>query len=61
MSVTAKRRKARRAYGIELNATYYADGVRYCQAAELEALAPTLFDWLALQEQGKPAPAEVTT
>jgi DNA modification methylase len=49
----------RRAYGIELNATYYADGVRYCQAAEVQALAPTLFDWLAVQ-QAETQPEEVT-
>jgi len=50
----------RQAYGIELSPDYYDAGVRYCQAAEVQALAPTLFDWLALQEQAEPAHAEVT-
>lgn len=34
----------RRAYGIELHEPYWRDGVRYCQAAEREAMAPTFFD-----------------
>ena len=40
----------RRAYGIELSETYFADGVTYCEQAEVQALAPTLFDWLAVQQ-----------
>lgn len=39
----------RRAYGIELSGAYFDDGVRYCEQIEQQALAPTLFDWLAVQ------------
>ena len=31
-------------HGVELSETYFKDGVRYCQEAETEATAPTLFD-----------------
>lgn len=41
----------RRAYGIELNASYYADAVSYCRAMEQEVQSPTLFD--ALEELPK--------
>ena len=41
----------RRAYGVELSQEYFRHGVKYCQAMELEAMAPTLFDWLALQDE----------
>jgi DNA modification methylase len=33
-------------HGIELNPTYFAAGVRYCQAAEQKATLPTLFQYL---------------
>ena len=36
----------RRGYGVELNAGYWADGVKYCRAAEEDALAPSLFDFM---------------
>lgn len=36
----------RRGYGVELNQDYWADGVRYCRAAEQEIESPTLFDLL---------------
>lgn len=42
----------RRAYGIEIHPPYFADGVRYCREIERQALAPTLFDWLELQQAG---------
>lgn len=34
----------RRAIGIELNAEYWRCGVGYCEMADREANAPTLFD-----------------
>lgn len=42
----------RRGRGVELNAEYFRDGVRYLREAELERDAPTLFDCL---EPGKVA------
>lgn len=36
----------RRGYGCELNEDYFRDGVGYCQAAEEEIEAPTLFDFM---------------
>jgi len=39
----------RRAYGIELNSTYFEAGARYCQDIEQQVTAPTLFDYLKLQ------------
>ncbi|HEY4112886.1 MAG TPA: DNA methyltransferase [Rhizomicrobium sp.] len=36
----------RRAIGIELNAGYFKDGVSYCEMAERQATAPSLFDLL---------------
>lgn len=39
----------RRAYGIELHYPYFRDGVKYCQDAEIQAVAPTLFDLAALE------------
>lgn len=36
----------RRGLGVELNAGYFLDAVRYCEAAEREHLMPTLFDTL---------------
>jgi DNA modification methylase len=47
----------RRAIGIELNTEYYEAGKRYCQDAEREKLAPSLFDYLAQQQQQPAAPA----
>lgn len=36
--------KGRRGYGVELNETYWFDGVSYCKAAEHKISLPTLFD-----------------
>ena len=36
----------RKGFGIELNEGYWADGVRYCRAAEQQVETPTLFDSL---------------
>ena len=41
----------RRAYGIELNSTYFDAGAKYCEAIEQQVLTPTLFDWLETQEK----------
>ncbi len=40
-------RLGRRGVGVELSADYFRAGVEYCRAAEQQALAPTLFDYLA--------------
>jgi hypothetical protein len=40
-------RLKRRAYGIELSPTYFADGVRYVDTADQQADVPTLFDLVA--------------
>lgn len=40
----------RRGYGVELGRDYFEAGVGYCQAAEQEALTPTLFDYLRVTE-----------
>lgn len=40
----------RRGYGIELGAEYFQAGVSYCEKAEIEALSPTLFDYIELTE-----------
>lgn len=40
-------KSGRRGIGIELNAGYFLDGVGYLQAADAQANAPTLFDFLA--------------
>jgi DNA modification methylase len=39
-------RLGRKGVGIELNATYWQDGVKYCEAAERETATPSLFDFL---------------
>jgi hypothetical protein len=44
-------RRGRRGYGIELNRDYFESGVGYCQAAEQQALAPTLFDLVAAEAE----------
>jgi DNA modification methylase len=48
-------------YGIELSQPYFSDGVRYCQEAENDVSAPTLFDLMnespALPIQAKEAAA----
>ena len=44
--------------GCELNPTYFRDGVRYLKAAEAEASAPTLFDFLSAESEAL-EPAEV--
>ena len=36
----------RKGYGIELNSDYFADGLTYLQAAEMEVESPTLFDFI---------------
>jgi Superfamily II DNA/RNA helicases, SNF2 family len=33
-------------YGVELNPSYWADGVKYCRAAEQDMIAPSLFDFI---------------
>lgn len=38
-------------FGVELNPQYWVDGVHYCELAEQEALAPTLFDFAELEEK----------
>jgi hypothetical protein len=48
----------RRGVGCELNADYFADGVRNCEAAERGVAVPTLFDLLAADEADD-APAVV--
>jgi hypothetical protein len=35
----------RRGYGVELNAGYWTDGVKYCRTAEQDLTAPSLFDF----------------
>jgi hypothetical protein len=42
----------RRGIGIELNPTYWRDGVAYCEAAEREASMPSLFDLLDAEAPG---------
>jgi hypothetical protein len=37
-------------YGTELNEQYFRDGVDYCQQAETDIDAPTLFDFLDMKE-----------
>ena len=34
----------RKARAVELNHEYFRDGVKYCEAAEIKANMPTLFD-----------------
>jgi DNA modification methylase len=43
-SVFRALRLGRRGRAVELNPTYWADGVRYCQIEERKASAPSLFD-----------------
>lgn len=40
----------RRGLGVELNRQYFDEGVRYLKNIEIQAMAPTLFDWLALRQ-----------
>jgi DNA modification methylase len=49
-------RLGRRGHGIELNETYYAAGVKYCEAEESKVKTPTLFDWLAGQTPNSQEP-----
>lgn len=44
----------REGWGCELNPDYYRAGVKYCEAAQAEAMMPTLFDYLQT-----PAPEEL--
>ena len=37
-------KKDRKGTAVELNAEYFNDGIPYLKVAELEVLAPTLFD-----------------
>lgn len=41
----------RRGIGIELNRNYFLDGSVYCQAAEMKALSPTLFDLAEIEAE----------
>jgi len=50
----------RRGRSVELNGGYWADGVRYCQAAEAKLTMPTLFDMAVLDGVINPTP-EVAT
>lgn len=43
----------RRGLGVELNRQYFEEGVRYCKNIEIQAMAPTLFDWIDLQNQAE--------
>ena len=40
----------RRGYGVELNPEYFRDGLDYLEAAEADVKAPTLFDFLDVEE-----------
>ena len=40
----------RRGKGVELNTDYFRDGVGYCESAEAEQEAPTLFDLIGASE-----------
>jgi DNA modification methylase len=42
----------RRGYGVELSPDYFLDGAAYCEMAEKESAAPTLFD-LAGQDESE--------
>lgn len=44
----------RKAYGIELSEQYFEDGLKYCKEADFTTQQPTLFDWLAQQQQSVP-------
>lgn len=48
----------RRGLGIELNPSYFADGVAYCKGQELKMSTPTLFDALELEDCQDDAPDE---
>ena len=37
--------KVHKGYGVELNPSYFADGVAYCKAAESQMSMPSLFDF----------------
>ncbi len=41
----------RKGVGIELNQSYWLDGVKYCEAAEQEVETPTLFDLIGLSAE----------
>lgn len=41
--------KGRKGRGVELNPTYFLDGVKYCRAAEMEVTAPSLMDFCKAQ------------
>lgn len=41
----------RRGKGVELNEEYFRDGLGYCESAEAELEAPTLFDLVELEEK----------
>lgn len=40
----------RQGLGIELNRQYFDEGVRYLKNVEIQAMAPTLFDWVEEQQ-----------
>ena len=43
-------RMGRIGYGVELNENYFRDGLGYLKLAEEEFMAPTLFDYLEINE-----------
>lgn len=43
----------RRGVGTELNETYFNAGVQYCHDIEVKKAAPTLFDFIAAEEQAE--------
>jgi DNA modification methylase len=44
--------KGRRGYGVELSPTYFADGMKYCEAAAQQVAVPCLFDLLDAETAG---------
>ena len=42
-------KQGRRGYGVELNPEYWADGVKYCRAAEQDITAPSLLDFCSAE------------
>jgi DNA modification methylase len=60
LGTTAERaiRLGRRAWTAELSREYYMSLVQYCQAAEQDVMAPTLFDFAGLVNQPIPTAAD---
>lgn len=44
-------RLGRKGIGIELNYNYFLDGAAYCEAAEVKALSPSLFDLMTVEKE----------